>query len=69
MKKRFYLSLIVLAVLLLELGGLVVRSTAAGGGAWLDFDRGWRGPAPRRRCLPERADWSSSARVAFPRNT
>jgi hypothetical protein len=29
MKKRFYLSLIVLAVLLLALGGLVVRSTAA----------------------------------------
>jgi hypothetical protein len=29
MKKRFYVGLIVLAVLLLALGGLVVRSTAA----------------------------------------
>lgn len=29
MKRRFYLGLIVLAVLLLALGGLVVRSTAA----------------------------------------
>jgi len=29
MKRRFYLSLIVLAILLLALGGLVVRSTAA----------------------------------------
>ena len=29
MKKRFYLGLIILAVLLLALGGLVVRSTAA----------------------------------------
>jgi hypothetical protein len=29
MKKRFYLSLIILAVLLLALGGLIVRSTAA----------------------------------------
>jgi hypothetical protein len=29
MKKRLYIGLIVLAVLLLALGGLVVRSTAA----------------------------------------
>ena len=30
MRKRLYLALIVLAVLLLALGGLVVRSTASG---------------------------------------
>jgi hypothetical protein len=30
MRTRFYLALIVAAVLLLALGGLVVRSTAAG---------------------------------------
>jgi hypothetical protein len=29
MKKRFYVGVIVLAVLLLALGGLIVRSTAA----------------------------------------
>jgi len=29
MRKRFYLTVIVLAILLLALGGLVVRSTAA----------------------------------------
>jgi hypothetical protein len=30
MRKRMYLGLIVLAILLLALGGLVVRATAAG---------------------------------------
>jgi hypothetical protein len=43
MKKRFYIGLIIFAVLVLALGGLVVRSTAAAvrSGAGIRTRPGW----------------------------
>jgi hypothetical protein len=57
MKKRLFLSLIVLAILLLALGGLVVRSTAAvvRSGAVLRPGPMWPRGRPAPASLPSRA--------------
>lgn len=54
MKKRFYLGLIILAVLLLALGGLVVRSTAALFRMGFGLERSRRDPATSRVSMPFR---------------
>jgi hypothetical protein len=58
MKKHLYIGLIVFAVLVLALGGLVVRSTAAvvRRGAGVRTRPGWaRGGAAAPASLPSRA--------------
>ena len=62
MRKPFYIGLIVFAVLVLALGGLVIRSAAAvvRRRAGVQTRPGWaRGRRLRRRCLLEHASWNS----------
>ena len=57
MKKGFYIGLIVFAVLVLALGGLVVRSTAAAvrRGAGVRTRPGWARGGAAQASLPSRA--------------